>query len=110
MKNLIVSLVLLSLAGCASSQFNKECGIDADGQQRAMENISAVLRSDFKTNADSYIKEGFEPQTIYGGNDYCTYMVAPWRPITSELIWDGTLAFRIDKETYEVLGWRRADD
>lgn len=109
MKTLIVSLALLGAAGCASSQFNKECGIDADGQQQAMDNIAAVLRSDFGTDADSYIKEGFKPQTIYGGKDYCTYMVTPWRPFESELIWDGTLAFKIDKLTYEVISWRRSD-
>ncbi len=109
MKILILCAALLGLAGCVSSQLNKECGIDADGQQQAMTNISAVLRRDFSTNADSYIKEGFEPQTIYGGKGYCTYMITPWRPIESELIWDGTLAFKVDNETYEVISWRRSD-
>jgi hypothetical protein len=109
MRILFLCLALLGLAACASSQFNKECGIDADGQRQAMNNISAVLRKDFSSSADSYIKQGFEPQTIYGGKDYCTYMVTPWRPIKSELIWDGTLAFKIDKDTYEVISWRRSD-
>ncbi len=109
MKSLFVSFVLVGLMGCASSQFNKDCTIGADGQKQAMANISAALQSDFSASADSYIKEGFAPQAIYGGKDYCTYVVGPWRPIKSELIWDGTLAFRIDSDTYEVISWRRVD-
>ncbi len=110
MKNVFVSLAVFSLMGCASSQFDKECGISAEGQQQAMDNISVVLRQEFGVDADSYIKEGFEPQAIFGGKDYCTYMVRPWRPFVSELIWDGTLAFRIDKMNYEVLEWQQVDE
>ncbi len=110
MKNLFVSVALLSLMGCASSQFDKECGISADGQQQAMDNISVVLRREFGLDAESYIEKGFAPQAIFGGKDYCTYIVRPWRPFVSELIWDGTLAFRIDKVDYEVLDWRQVDE
>lgn len=110
MRTLLATFVVLGLMGCASSQFNKTCDISAAGQQQAMENISVVLRREFGVQADSYIKEDFAPQAIYGGKDYCTYLVRPWRPIVSELIWDGTVAFRIDKDNYEVLDWKQVDE
>lgn len=98
------------LWGCASSPVGKPCDIDAAGQQKAMENIAIALEERPEIRAEQYIKEPFEPQTIYNAKDYCTFIIRPWQPIQSELIWDGALGFRINKQSYEVEDIRRIDE
>ena len=102
------------VTGCANSPVGKPCDIDAAGQQQAMENIRMALQEDPEIRAEHYLKDNsndeFEPRTIYNGNDHCTFIIQPWTPIVSELIWDGTLGFRINKQSFEVEEILRIDE
>ena len=98
------------LWGCASSPVGKPCDIDAAGRQKPMENIAIALKEKPEIRADQYIKEPFEPSAIYNGKDYCTFIIRPWQPIQSVLIWDGALGFRINKQSQEVEDISRIDE
>ena len=102
MRKLIFLGTIVLAAGCANSPVGKPCDIDAAGQKKAMENIGIALLEDPQIPVEKYINEDFAPQGIYNGKDYCTFMIHPWTPIVSELIWDGTLGVRVNKETLEV--------
>ena len=105
----IVLGTIVLAAGCANSPVGKPCDIDAAGQKKAMDNIGIALLEDPQIRADQYINDDFSPQGIYNGNGYCTFIIRPWTPIVSELIWDGTLGVRVKKETLEVEEIQRID-
>ena len=98
------------MGGCASSPFGKPCDIDAAGQQKAMDNIAVALKEKPEIKAEQYIKQPFEPSAIYNGSSYCTFVIRPWQPVQSELIWDGTLGVRINKQSQEVEDISRIDE
>jgi hypothetical protein len=110
MKPIIILCAFLIASGCASSPVGKPCDIDAAGQQQAMENIRLALLEDPEIRAEHYLNDEFAPRTIYNGSDYCTFIIQPWTPVVSELIWDGTLGFRINKQTFEVEEILRIDE
>jgi hypothetical protein len=106
---LFISFFLL-LGGCAGSAIREPCSIDASGQQKAMENIAEALRNDGRLEEGSYIKEPFKPSIIYNGKDHCDFIVQPWRPVQTEMIWDGTIGARVDKQTLKVTDLYRVDE
>ena len=114
MKPLIFLCATLMVTACANSPVGKPCDIDAAGQQKAMENIGLALLEDPELRTEHYlndkVNDDFAPRTIYNGNGYCTFIIQPWTPIVSELIWDGTLGFRINKQTLEVEEILRIDE
>jgi hypothetical protein len=103
MKALLLLGALTLLGGCAATETIREaCDIDAAGQKQVMEAIAARLPDVPNVNAEQYIKEPFKPATVYNGKDSCTFIVRPWQPIDSELIWDGTLGFHVNKSTLAI--------
>jgi hypothetical protein len=111
MKTLLLLCTIGLAAACASSgKSSKSCDIDAAGRQQAMANISRALEADPNIDASKYIRDGYGPQGTFNSPDYCTYMIRPWQPVITELIWDGTLAFRINKQSFEVEDYRQVDE
>jgi hypothetical protein len=110
MKTVSLLIGVATLVGCTSFPIGQDCTIDAAGQQKVMVTIADALRADSRVNAEQYIKDGrLEPSSVYGASDHCSFLVTPWQPIKSELLWDGTLSFRINKETLEIEEWKRVD-
>lgn len=105
----IFSLFLL-LGGCAGSAIREPCSIDEAGQQKVMENIAEALRKDGRVDEDSYIKEPFKPGAVYNAKNHCDFVVHPWRPVQTHMMWDGTIGARVDKQTLEVTDLYRIDE
>lgn len=101
---------LLLCAGCSSTNLGKKCDLDATSQAKALENIRIVLTSMTEVNAEQYINEDFHSQGTYNGKEHCTFLIRPWQPINSQLLWDGTLAFRVNKESLLVDKYYRVDE
>lgn len=103
MKKMILLGALTLLGGCAATEtIREDCDIDSAGQKQVMQAIAARLPDVPNVNAEQYIKQPFEPAAIYNGKDSCTFIIRPWQPIDSELIWDGTLGFLVNKSTLEI--------
>lgn len=49
-----------------------------------------------------YFNDEFKQRGEYNSSTHCTFVIRPVRPISTEFIWDGAWAFRVDKETLEV--------
>ena len=101
---------LLLCGGCSSTNLGKKCDLDATSQAQALENIRVTLTSMIEINPKQYIKEDFQSQGSYNGKEHCTFLIRPWQPINSDLLWNGTLAFRVDKKTLQVDKYYRVDE
>ncbi len=109
----LLILLAVTLAACADSplrEIRKPCTIDAAGQETAMVNIAAALEVNPWVNAEDYIQDPFEPFAIYNGSEHCDFVLHPWRPVQTEMIWDGSLGVRINKETLKVEDIYRIDE
>ncbi len=109
----LLVLLAATLAACADSplrEIRQPCTIDAVGQATAMDNIAAALEVNPWVNAGDYIQEPFEPFAVYNGSEHCDFVLHPWRAVHTEVMWDGSLGVRINKQTLEVEDIYRIDE
>lgn len=103
MRKLLTLGGIALLSACSATEtLRAPCSMDAATQAKAMEAIAARLPTVPDVRPEQYIKEPFEPVAVYNGKESCSFIIRPWQPIDSELIWDGSLSFKVNKTTLEV--------
>ena len=101
---------LLLGSGCSSTNLGKKCDLDAPSQAKALDNIRETLAGMIEIDPNQYLSDDFHSQGSYNSKEHCTFLIRPWQPITTQFIWDGTLAFRVDKKTLKVDKYYRVDE
>ena len=102
----IISILTL-LQACANSQFGKPCTLPAQERQTALENIRSYMMSAPDIDYASYIDPQLEILDEYNSSKHCSFVIQPHSPVETGFVWDGTLDFRIDKDTLQVDRYKR---
>lgn len=101
---------ILLVSGCSALATGKHCDLDAASRQQAMVNIQRALPGVPYIHPEQYLSDDFQTHGEFNARDHCVFLVKPWQPIVSEFLWDGTLAFRVDKQSLKVEHYFRVDE